>query len=331
MVDRIKDPIGWLYEEIQWRGMEGVFGQWLGVYRGEVIDVDDPEKRGRVRVRIPEMGAIIDGDVPLEYWAFVVVNGYVKKPQVEDKIGGGNEAKAVGRQVTGVWTNIEVGDLVMVMFLGGDPRLPVVVGGWIPAQIGEGGSGSEKRYKVKGVDEFMVGDSVMRGRGGARIKVDGEDIEIGAGKEGAVTDGDNDVKVYVKGEGAGREVVIKVGKDSTVTVKDDSIKVNKGGNSIQVDSDSVDVVVGGSKIQVNKEGVKVEGVKIELEASEVVIGGDVVKLGKGPIYESAVLGDSTAMVLQTHTHVGNLGAPTSTPAMVLSKGAQLSTKILVGK
>jgi|CXWL01.1.fsa_nt_gi hypothetical protein len=90
--------------------------QWNGLYPGTVINDEDPDKGGRLRIRVDQVyGAeeeeerITDGDLP---WARPCF------PVTGDKAG---EA----------WVP-EPGAAVWVTFWGGDPEKPVWLGGWFP-------------------------------------------------------------------------------------------------------------------------------------------------------------------------------------------------------
>ena len=74
-----------------------------GLTEGVVVDVDDPERRGRIRVRLPATG-----DTTEPHWARVL--------QLRDP-------------ATGAETFLpEVDDEVLVVFVNGDIRQPVVIG-----------------------------------------------------------------------------------------------------------------------------------------------------------------------------------------------------------
>lgn len=81
---------------------------WLGggVHLARVVDLADPDGRGRIRIRLHGSDGIDGQDAPL--WAMLVV------PHAGD-----------GR---GTWWVPEVDDLVAVAFVQGDARLPVVLG-----------------------------------------------------------------------------------------------------------------------------------------------------------------------------------------------------------
>ncbi len=77
-----------------------------GAYLATVVSVQDPDNRNRVQVRIYNADALTDQDAPL--WARVAV-----------PFAGANK---------GAFLFPDVGDEVLVLFLSGDPRFPVVVG-----------------------------------------------------------------------------------------------------------------------------------------------------------------------------------------------------------
>lgn len=81
---------------------------WLGggVFLARVVDLADPDGRGRVRIRLQGCDGIDGQDLPL--WAMLVV------PHAGDD--------------RGLWWVPEVNDLVAVTFVQGDARLPVVLG-----------------------------------------------------------------------------------------------------------------------------------------------------------------------------------------------------------
>ena len=76
--------------------------RFFGVVRAVVVDVQDPDAAGRIKVRFPSLPN------NFEAWARVSL------PL------GGNQ--------TGLWALPEVGDEVIVAFEQGDPRNPIVLG-----------------------------------------------------------------------------------------------------------------------------------------------------------------------------------------------------------
>lgn len=113
------NEVAWALQEVGERSQD-VYGRF-GLWPGRVEDVDDPQRLGRVRVRIFHL----NGDkrstpttgLP---WASVLSLG-----------GGGFDYGSGGR-------NYIVGSTVMVAFQQGDERSPVVVGGLHGAPIRDG-------------------------------------------------------------------------------------------------------------------------------------------------------------------------------------------------
>ncbi len=95
-------------------------GRFHDSYLAEVVSVQDPDRRSRVQIRLLNFDGVTDQDAPL--WA-----------RVAAPFAGSNR---------GAFLLPDVGDEVLVTFLNGDPRLPIVVGGlWngnaaAPEQIG---------------------------------------------------------------------------------------------------------------------------------------------------------------------------------------------------
>lgn len=89
----------------------------LGIFRGFVENVVDPEKRGRVQVRVPH----VHGNVPTSHlpWAERVFSD-----------GGGFGAGTFNPLRGMSEARVQDGDGVWVMFEGGDHHLPVVIGTW---------------------------------------------------------------------------------------------------------------------------------------------------------------------------------------------------------
>ncbi len=91
-----------------------------GSYLAEVVAVDDPEQLGRVQLRLISFDEVDGQDAPI--WARVAV-----------PFAGNNR---------GAFLIPDVGDEVLVNFVNGDSRLPVVIGGlWngsadVPEQLG---------------------------------------------------------------------------------------------------------------------------------------------------------------------------------------------------
>jgi hypothetical protein len=120
----------------------------------------------------------------------------------------------------------------------------------------------------------------------------------------------------------GGKIVIVDKNDNKVTLDDQGITItDKSSNEITMDSSGVTVV-------------DASGNEIAMASSGVTVKSNAIKLGSDAGMESYVLGTQfkTKVVtfmaqLLTHTHVGNLGAPTSPPTTPLDLDVPLSTKI----
>ncbi|WHO39158.1 phage baseplate assembly protein V [Sphingobium sp. AP49] len=77
-----------------------------GVYPAQVRDVQDPDGQGRIRIELPMVNG--DDGPDAQPWA-----------RLATMMAGGDR---------GTWFIPEPGDEVLVVFVGGDPRRPVVIG-----------------------------------------------------------------------------------------------------------------------------------------------------------------------------------------------------------
>jgi len=87
--------------------MRDAGNHYFGVYTAVVTDVQDPDGMGRVRIRLP-WTSNSDGEA-YEIWARV--------------------ATLMGGDHRGTWFIPDVDDEVLIAFQGGDPRIPIVIGG----------------------------------------------------------------------------------------------------------------------------------------------------------------------------------------------------------
>ncbi len=90
---------------IQEQGLEQT-GRFYGLYQGIVIANEDPEKRGRLKVKIPSVFA----DQVFEKWIY------------GKSIFNGNNI--------GIWAIPSVGSGVWITFINGDPTMPIWEMGW---------------------------------------------------------------------------------------------------------------------------------------------------------------------------------------------------------
>jgi uncharacterized protein involved in type VI secretion and phage assembly len=110
-------------------------------FLGTVKSVKDPENRNRVQVRIFNTDGVADQDAPV--WARVAV-----------PFAGGNR---------GAFFIPNVGDEVVLVFLSGDPRFPIVIGGlW---------NGADSAPETLGGSGDAVDRWTITGKAGTRIAI----------------------------------------------------------------------------------------------------------------------------------------------------------------
>ncbi|HTE48244.1 MAG TPA: phage baseplate assembly protein V [Gemmatimonadaceae bacterium] len=180
----------------------GMYGTQLA----RVVSVSDPDHLGRVQVRVLNFDAVADQDAPL--WARVAV-----------PFAGNNR---------GAFLIPDVDDEVIVTFVNGDPRLPIVVGGlWNGAQS---------------PPEQLGGDRVDRwtivGKAGTRIAI----VEESSGEATiSLTTPDSQQSLTIK-ETAGGEIKLDAA-GGTITMDTTGITINTGAK-VTVQASTVDVSAG---------------------------------------------------------------------------------------
>jgi uncharacterized protein involved in type VI secretion and phage assembly len=183
----------------------GLGGRWYGVYPALVSDIKDPDGQGRVKVTLP--WSPDTGSERYEAWA-----------RVATLMGGNNR---------GSWFIPDVNDEVLIVFEGGDPRRPYVIGGlWngsdAPPDSMDGGGNNFKK--------------VLRSRNGVKITLDDKDgheqliLETPGGQKITLKDGPGSVEVVdsngnsVKLETSG----ITVTAAAKVTVNASQVAISAG-------------------------------------------------------------------------------------------------------
>ena len=179
-------------------------GLFHGGYLAEVIDLNDPDSRSRVRVRLLNFDGVGDHDGPV--WA-----------RVACPFAGDNR---------GAFLLPDVGDEVFVIFVNGDPRLPVIVGGlWNGASAPpETMSGGRNRRKV------------IRSKNGVKLTLDDQDgqeqfiVETPGGQKITLKDGPGAVLIEdSNGNSAKLETAgITVTASAKVTINANLVEVSAG-------------------------------------------------------------------------------------------------------
>lgn len=197
------------------RTSRGLGGRWYGVYPALVSDIKDPDGQGRVKVTLP--WSPDTGDGQYEAWA-----------RVATLMGGNNR---------GTWFIPDTNDEVLVVFEGGDPRRPYVIGGlWngsdSPPETMDGAGNNYKK--------------VIRSRNGVKITLDDQDgqekliLETPGGQKITMKDGPGAVLIE---DGNGNSVKLET-SGITVTA---SAKVTVNASMVEVSAGMVKVDAGMSK------------------------------------------------------------------------------------
>jgi len=228
--------------------------RFYGVVQGIVTDANDGTgKEGRVKVQFPWF----DDQMETEWCRvrqFYAGNGY------------------------GAFFIPEVGDEVLVAFIHGDMRMPIVLGGLYNGQdkppSHRDSNTDQKMIRTKGEHELLFDDSPGKGR--VRIKTKG-------GHTADLSDVDKKINIE---SSSGQKVII-----------DDN-------------SSKITVQAGSSKVVIDGSGtITLTGTTVVLEAQSVSLGGS-------SAAHPLVLGDSLLTWLATHVHTCTAPATPSSPPVV---------------
>ena len=189
----------------------GLGGRWYGVYPALVSDIRDPDGQGRVKVTLP--WSPDTGGGRYEAWA-----------RLATVMGGNNR---------GSWLIPDVNDEVLIIFEGGDPRRPYVVGGlWNGTDTPpDSMDGAGNNYR-----------KVLRSRNGVKVTLD---------------DTDGQEKMLLETPG-GQKVTLKDGPGA-VQIEDSN------GNSIKLETSGI-TVTASAKVTVNASMVEVSASMVTVNA-----------------------------------------------------------------
>jgi uncharacterized protein involved in type VI secretion and phage assembly len=187
-------------------------GHWYGVYPALVSDIKDPDGSGRVKVTLP-WSPDTGGD-RYDAWA-----------RLATMMGGNNR---------GTWFIPDVNDEVLVMFEGGDPRRPYVVGAlW-------NGSDSPPDSMDGAGNNYR---KVIRSRNGVKVTLDD-------------TDG---LEKFIAETPGGQKVTLQDGPGA-VWIEDSN------GNSIKLETSGI-TITSAAKVTVNASMMEVSASMVTVNAA----------------------------------------------------------------
>ncbi|HWS99302.1 MAG TPA: phage baseplate assembly protein V [Pyrinomonadaceae bacterium] len=180
-------------------------------YLAEVVAVNDPDNLSRVQVRLLSFDGVGEQDAPL--WARVAV-----------PFAGDNR---------GAFMLPDVGDEVLVNFVNGDPRLPVVVGGlW---------NGNARAPETLGGSGDRVDRWTIVGKAGTRIAI----VEENAGESEISLTTPNGVSLVMTDSGGGKIEFEVAG--NTITFDSQGVSIQSP-SKIKTQSTQVEVTSGQVKV-----------------------------------------------------------------------------------
>ena len=158
-----------LFKLLMYKGLER-FGRYYSIYRGFVIDNNDPNNYSRLQLKVPH----VYGDTIMKYWAW----------QKNCFSGPNYGCQIIPRK----------GELVWVEFEMGDPRRPV----WSYGHFGKTGGVIEKPEELNDINIFW-----FRTPGGITIELDDNTGEIRITSNGGTQKLSADKIQFNEGENGG--------------------------------------------------------------------------------------------------------------------------------
>ncbi len=199
--------------------------RYFGVAEALVVDVDDPQKEGRIKLRFPWLD-----DTSVSEWCRVA------------QVHAGN-----GR---GAFFSPEVGDEVLVAFVHGDMRLPIAIGCLYngqdkPPTHRQGTSKDQKMIRTRTGHELVLDDT----SGAERVRITTQgghvlDLDDAGKKVSVTTSGGHKVDL----DDGGKTVTVEASGGPTIVIKS---------------SGTVDVTAAGA-VTVKAASAKLDAPKVEL-------------------------------------------------------------------
>jgi uncharacterized protein involved in type VI secretion and phage assembly len=190
----------------------------FGAQLGQVVDVQDPDGLGRIRVRLLNFDGVADQDAPI--WARVAV-----------PFAGNNR---------GAFFIPDVGDEVLVNFVNGDPRVPIVVGG-----LWNGSQSPPETLSGSSVDRWTI-----TGKAGTKIAIIEQTspqivLQTPNGQKVMLDDTSNEVTIT---DATGNKVTLNTSgitlqATSKITMNATQIELNAGSVTVNASSSTFSGIV----------------------------------------------------------------------------------------
>ncbi len=185
--------------------VEQLTGRMRHPYLAKVVSVQDPDNLGRVQVRVLAFDGVADHDAPV--WARVAV-----------PFAGNNY---------GALFIPDVEEEVLVAFLQGDPRFPIVIG-----SLWNGSASQPETIGGNSVDRWT-----LTGKAGTRVAI----VEQQGGQPTIEFETPGGVSGKLTDDGGGK-IELKT-PASSITIENSTINVQTGGK-VKVQASKVDVSAG---------------------------------------------------------------------------------------
>lgn len=280
------------FDNLKRFGLE-YFGLFYGVYRAQVAEVLDGDQ-GKLSLIVPATGNSVEPLIADAYPMFTFA----------------------GKGYGSYWMP-DVGDSVFVMFEGGSLKRPLWNGSWYGTGEMPSAFAGKKQYASgwvsKSGSKVVIDDSAEQvtiqltqsdGNSFIALTADGEIIM--QSKKGETLFFGTDGMTIVDGVNL-----------HTIAMDDEGLKmVTKNGNMVFMEGDGGITIMAQSDMTIASAG------QVNVDAGNVNLSGTI---------EPGVLGNQLMSWLLSHTHVGNLGAPTPiNPANAANIATILSQKVKLG-
>jgi uncharacterized protein involved in type VI secretion and phage assembly len=191
----------------------------------------------------------------------------------------------------------KVGDLVLVTFVGGNLNAPIIIGRLY---------NDEDRPPINQEQEFLLQHNLAEG-GSLKIDAEGVITLTSKNEENVITVKDEEIT-------AAREKASVTVKDEEIVTATDKASITVKGGDVTLKNEQCQVVLSGSNITIDNGSCKITiaggGITLDAGSSGVeVTSQGLIQIGAREKNLANAVADNDDIILSTHTHLGNLGAP----------------------